>query len=425
LHEEGRGLGDAGSSGTPGYLPPEASGLDPPTPAADVYALGVVLYEIATGRGPAAVNTRPGVGLRYDESDLALRERLRQEEPPRTVRPQIPEVPRPLWRTVGACLRADPVARPMAARLAEDLAALGKDDGARSVQPADGVPPATSGTEPGWPDTPVEPDELPTPVRDRRGPEVPETVAPKVRSRWMVGLPPVVACVSATVLVTVVGAVLQRTWSSSATSPETTTVTMPAERASARTSAERYFAPTGWICTVSTAQTTTGDGSNGGGRRNDALRLCLGIWDGMVHASVRHAGVALTAAPEVSTVPSAGASLLGRSGLSPPPRSVWSVKLELRSIASEPGATAMTRVFRCDLSPHTGRNRCDVEPVAARAGLTYSVAAYVLRSASRTPVAASFPKTPTVLTPLIQNGRSQDHGTPLKGAYGVLTIDPP
>ena len=407
----GDGPSDAGRSGTPGYLPPEASGLDPPTPAADVYALGVVLYELATGRGPTAINTRPGVRLRHVEPDAALAERFPHEEPTITVPPRIPEVPLPLWRTVGACLRADPTTRPMAAQLAEQLGALGRNDRVPAVMPPDGIPPGTGDDQLGWSATPVEPDELPTPVQKPRPPEVAQAFAPEVRSRWMVGLAPVVACVLATILVTGVGAVLHRSWSSSAP-PSGTTSTISAGHISATTSAERYFAPTGWICTASTAPTAAGNGWIDEERRNGALRLCFGIWDGLVHVSVHNAGAEPTAAPKVTTVPSTGASSLGRSGRSSLSQlSVLSAKVELRSIASKSGVTAITRVFRCDASPHIGRNRCDMAPVAAQAGLTYTVAAYVLPSAGRPPSAASFPKTPTVLTPLIQNERSQDHGS--------------
>ncbi len=109
---EATALTQAGSVlGTAAYLAPEQARGEPAGPAADLYALGVVLYEALAGRRPYEAGSL---------HDLVL---LREREPPVPPRVLAPDVPAELDASVLRCLALDPAGRPAsAAALARDLA---------------------------------------------------------------------------------------------------------------------------------------------------------------------------------------------------------------------------------------------------------------------------------------------------------------
>ncbi|MBI4868547.1 MAG: protein kinase [Candidatus Wallbacteria bacterium] len=98
--------------GTPGYMAPEVLRGKPATAAADVYALGVILFELLLGHRPfAAADMQEEVSaqLRRDSQELA---RLTSPLPPA------------LGQLVLRCLAPEPTSRPSADELASELAAL-------------------------------------------------------------------------------------------------------------------------------------------------------------------------------------------------------------------------------------------------------------------------------------------------------------
>lgn len=132
--------------GTPSYLAPEVIRGADPTPATDVYALGLLVHECATGEGAFGRGNAATLLARHLDTAPALPA----------------DWPEPVRALVGACLAKDPAARPTARDVAAALADPGVKGtsrmsgplSSRSTKPVDRVvrtghlPSAAGATQP-------------------------------------------------------------------------------------------------------------------------------------------------------------------------------------------------------------------------------------------------------------------------------------
>lgn len=101
-----------GLLGTPGYMPPELFSEGRFSGASDVYAAGVMLYELLAGRTPfSGPGTAHTIGFRHVTAQP----------------PQLP-VPPALWQVISAMLSKDPTVRPTPAGAATMLRDLSASD---------------------------------------------------------------------------------------------------------------------------------------------------------------------------------------------------------------------------------------------------------------------------------------------------------
>ncbi|WP_420630777.1 protein kinase domain-containing protein [Candidatus Leptofilum sp.] len=85
--------------GTPQYFSPEQAAGDPPSPASDVYAIGVILFEMLTGQLPFAAEAHTAMALKHLHT------------PPPLVTEYNPAIPSQLAQIINKLLAKEPAGR--------------------------------------------------------------------------------------------------------------------------------------------------------------------------------------------------------------------------------------------------------------------------------------------------------------------------
>ena len=117
--------------GTPGYLSPEQSRAGVLSSAADVWGIGVVLFEAATGTLPYEADPPPTIATGATSSSY-LDELIDPiDEPPPSIRTRR-RTPRAFAEIVDRCLSLDPLDRPSISELADALTTVTGTDPRRT-----------------------------------------------------------------------------------------------------------------------------------------------------------------------------------------------------------------------------------------------------------------------------------------------------
>jgi predicted ATPase len=114
--------------GTPAYMSPEQTRGEPAGPASDVFSLGIVLYELATGQHPFPADSAAGI-MYAIQTQPAL--------PPARLRPELSPT---LEGLILQMLAKDARLRPTAAEVERGLAGAGVAPPARAARPPGGRP---------------------------------------------------------------------------------------------------------------------------------------------------------------------------------------------------------------------------------------------------------------------------------------------
>jgi serine/threonine protein kinase len=89
--------------GTPTYMSPEQAGGRAVDHRSDIYSLGIILYELATGRAPFSADTY---------AEILVQHITQEPQRPSTIEALPQQVPPPLEQLILHCLRKDPGDRP-------------------------------------------------------------------------------------------------------------------------------------------------------------------------------------------------------------------------------------------------------------------------------------------------------------------------